>query len=52
MKTDIAQIKPYVFFKFNNDVLEFVGINIKYNNACSSKLQIINTCKYETKFIH
>jgi LPP20 lipoprotein len=31
IKTGITNIKPFIFFKFNEDVLEFVGINIKHN---------------------
>lgn len=32
MKQSISQIKPYVFFKFDDNILEFVGINLNYNN--------------------
>lgn len=33
MKSRIAAVETYVFFKFDNDVLEFVGINIKHQGT-------------------
>jgi len=31
MKKNISHIQPYIFYKFDNDILNFVGINIKFN---------------------
>jgi hypothetical protein len=33
MKANMSKIKPYVFFQFSDDVLEFVGINVKYDDV-------------------
>lgn len=32
MKNNVANIQPYIFYKFEDDVLSFVGINIIYDD--------------------
>ena len=51
MKDNISQIKPYVFFKFNEDTLEFVGINIKHKNKAYICTIIDNAFKRQSDVI-